>query len=363
MATPTGPQPAKGRGSHIRPPSRFESFHRVDDYEHIADDLEWLGAQMMNPATQLIPDDSKSVVTQNDSPDLGFRYSVNPYRGCEHGCAYCYARPTHEFLGFNAGIDFETKVLYKPAAVEQFRRWLARPAWKPEPVCFSGVTDCYQPAERRLRLTRGCLQVALQAGQPVTIVTKNALILRDLDMLREMSERRIVHVAVSLTTLDEELARSMEPRTSTPWARLRAIVELSQAGVPTRAMIAPIIPGLNDSEIPRLLQAAAGAGAAGASYILLRLPLTVRPVFFEWLQRTRPASLKRIEGLIRSTRDGKLNDSRFGRRMRGAGTVAEQIKKTFRVFSRKYGLDAELPSLDTTNFRPPPEPSGQLRLF
>lgn len=352
---------SKGRGSQAQPPNRFGGLHaeiELEAFEHDEEALE----DLRSVRTEFLPDASKSIVSENDSPDIPFRYSVNPYRGCEHGCTYCYARPTHEYLGLSAGLDFETKVFVKEQAPRLFREWLGRNAWKPEVVHFSGVTDCYQPAERRFRLTRGCLEVALDARQPVTIITKNALVTRDLDLLREMAARNLVSVAISVTSLDAELARVMEPRTSAPAARLRTIRKLTDAGVPVFAMTAPIIPGLNDSEIPALLNAAAEAGACGASYVMLKLPLTVRPVFQEWLQRTQPLKRERIESLIRSVRGGGMNDSTFGRRQRGTGEIAEQIRRTFQVFARRYGLDGPWPPLDTSQFRPP-RASGQMRLF
>lgn len=279
------------------------------------------------------------------------------------GGSYCYARPYHEYLGLNAGLDFETKILVKHDAPRLFREFLASDRWKPEMVAFSGVTDCYQPAERQFRLTRGCLEVAAEARQPVGIVTKNALVVRDLDLLGPMARDGLVVVNVSVTTLDAQLARAMEPRTSIPAARLRAIRELSSAGVPTRVMVAPVIPGLNDSEIPRILEAAAEAGAVSASFVLLRLPLTVEPIFLEWLQRTQPLKKERVEGLIRQTRAGQLNQSTFGTRMRGEGPIAEQIQRVFRVFAKKHGLDGALPKVRCDLFRPPTGKSGQLRLF
>jgi DNA repair photolyase len=260
-------------------------------------------------------------------------------------------------------LDFETKIVVKHDAPRLFREFLARDAWVPEPVMFSGVTDCYQPAERRFRLTRGCLEVALECRQPVGIVTKNALVVRDLDLLRGLAADDLVRVFVSITTLDAALARDMEPRTSIPAARLRAIGMLAEVGVPVGVMVAPIIPGLNDSEIPSILEAAKKAGAATAGYTLLRLPLTVEPVFTEWLERTQPLKAERILGRIRETRGGKLNRSAFGERMAGTGEIAEQIKSLFRLFKHKHGLDAPLPPADCSRFRPPAPSSGQLRLF
>lgn len=352
----------KGRGSHINPPNRFVTTHVEPDFEHLEHDEEYL-EQLGRPRTEYLPDASQSLVSENDSPDIPFRYSVNPYRGCAHGCSYCYARPTHEYLGLNAGLDFESKVFVKHRAPDLFREWLARDAWLPESITFSGVTDCYQPAEREFRLTRGCLEVALEARQPVFIITKNALVTRDLDLLRDLAQWNAVGVALSITSLDQELRRVMEPRTSTPAARLRAVRELSDAGVPTHVMVAPIIPGLNDSEIPAVLEAAKNAGAVSAGYTLLRLPLTVKPVFLEWIQRAYPNQAQKVESLIRSTRGGSLNNSRFRTRMRGEGQMADQIKSTFKVFARRFGLDVKGPPLEACHFRPPRSASGQLRLF
>jgi DNA repair photolyase len=352
----------KGRGSPLEPANRFLAVRAEADYEHFENDEEFFD-ELRTVPTEFLPDTSRSVVSQNNSPDLPFRYSLNPYRGCEHGCAYCYARPTHEYLGLNAGIDFESKIFVKERAPELFREFLARDGWRGEFVMLSGVTDCYQPAERKFRLTRGCLEVALEARQPLAMITKNARIVRDLDLLRELAARRLAQVAISITTLDESLARTMEPRTSRPAARLRAIRELSAAGVPVRAMLAPLIPGLNDHEVPALMQAVREAGARAAEYTMLRLPLAVAPVFRDWLTRTHPTHAARIEGLIRGTRSGKLYSAKFGERMRGTGLIAEQIERTFRVFARKHGLDQPLPELDSSQFVPPADRAGQRRLF
>lgn len=349
-------------GSLIDPPNRFEATRREGDFEQLEWDQEYLQGLTARPV-EYLTDSSRSIVSQNDSPDVPFRYSLNPYRGCQHGCAYCYARPTHEYLGFSAGLDFETKIVVKHDAPELLREFLARPSWQPEVIVFSGVTDCYQPAERQFRLTRRCLEVALECRQPIGIVTKNALVVRDLDLLRPMAEQRLVHVNLSVTTLDADLAREMEPRTSVPAARLRAVRMLAEAGVPTRVLVAPVIPGLNDTEIPAILSAAAAAGAGDAGYVLLRLPLSVEPVFLEWLSRTQPLRAQRVLQHIRHTRGGKLSDSQWGRRMVGQGQIAEQIKKLFRVFARKHGLIGPLPPLNASQFRPPTPGSGQLRLF
>ncbi len=357
------PRPAPhGRGGTARPPNRFEKTVREDDFSAFEGDDEFL-EELRTVPTEFLVDSTQAIISENDSPDIFFRYSLNPYRGCEHGCAYCYARPTHEYLGFNAGIDFESKIVVKDRAPELFRDWLARDRYQPEPIMFSGVTDCYQPAERKFELTRRCLEVASEAGQPVCIVTKNALVVRDLDILSSMAKRNLVHVAISLTSLDPEFTATLEPRTSRPPARLRAMRALSEAGVPVIAMTAPIIPGLNDSEIPKLLEAARDQGASGAAYVLLRLPITVKPVFLDWLQRVCPTKKDRIVHLIQSTRQGKLNSAEFGKRMRGEGLVAEQIRQTFTVFRRKFGLDGPRRELSLEHFRPPVPTSGQLRLF
>jgi DNA repair photolyase len=358
---PNQPAP-KGRGSHANPPDRFGLPLREPDLDHVEHDVEYLQA-LRDVPTEFLSDHARSVVTENDSPDVPFRYSLNPYRGCEHGCPYCYARPSHEYLGLNAGLDFETRVLVKQDAPGLFRDFLARDGWRPEPVVLSGVTDCYQPAERHFRLTRGCLEVAVEARQPVSLITKNALILRDLDLLRTLAADRLVHVSISVTTLDAALARSMEPRASTPAARLRAVKILSGAGVPVRVLVAPIIPGLTDSEIPAVLAAAKEAGATAAGYQLLRLPGAVAPVFREWLGRERPDRLRRIEGGVREVHEGKLNNAAFGKRMSGTGEMAAQIRQLFRLFARRHGLDGDLPPHDCSRFRPPVSRSGQGWLF
>lgn len=363
MATNPSEAPIpRGRGAGIQPANPYLRVTQELDLEHAAHDREYL-QEIERPKTVYLPDSSQSIVAENDSPDISFRYSLNPYRGCSHGCSYCYARPTHEYLGLSAGIDFETKVMVKLAAPRLLRKWLARPAWNPEPIAFSGVTDCYQPAEREFQLTRSCLEVALEARQPVNIVTKNALVLRDLDLLREMARLNLVHVAVSITSLDQQVTRIMEPRTSCPDARLETLRQLSSAGVSTQLMLAPIIPGLNDSEIPRILEAASRAGTQNAANVLLRLPTTVREVFFEWLERSLPNEADKIKGRIRATRGGRTNNAQFGERMCGTGEIAEQIQKTFRVFAARYGLAERLPPLDCSQFKPPRATNGQLSLF
>lgn len=362
---PGNDQPISGqvaRGAAVSPPNRFNVSRAEPDLEQLEFDVDF-HVEQANLKTTFFSDASKSVISENDSPDVPFRYSLNPYRGCEHGCAYCYARPTHEYLGLNAGLDFESKIFVKERAPELFREFLLAPKWKPELVMMSGVTDCYQPVERRYKLTRACLEVGLEFGQPMGVITKNALVARDLDLLTKMAERRLIEVSVSITTLDLELSQSLEPRTSTPEAKLRAIKVLTEAGVPVRVLAAPLIPGLNDSHLASVLEAARTAGAQAASYILLRLPLTVEPVFREWLQRTHPTHQDRIENLIRSTREGALSSGKFGERMRGTGVLADQIRQTFQVFRRKFGFADGLPPLDYCQFDRPKPTKGQLRLF
>lgn len=348
-----------GRSSSVGPGNRFERARTEGDWTDLnQEDVAELFPRSV--PTQFLPDASRSIISHNSSPDVPFNVSLNPYRGCEHGCSYCYARPTHEYLGFGAGLDFETKVLVKHDAAELLRKALAEKSWKPQPISFSGVTDCYQPAERKFRLTRACLEVLLEARHPVTVITKNALILRDVDLLSELARRNLVHAAISVTTLDADLARRMEPRSSTPAARLNAIQHLAEAGVPVVVMDAPLIPGLNDHEIPAVLSAARQAGALSAGYVLLRLPLSVEPVFTEWLRREFPDKADRVLALVRETRAGKSNDSRFRVRMRGSGVYADQIATSFKVFRAKLGFHERPPELDCEQFRPP---DGQGRLF
>lgn len=352
----------KGRGAATNPPNRFLAVRTEPDFEQLDTEDEH-GSVSGQIKTEYFDDDSKSIVSENASPDVPFTYSLNPYRGCAHGCSYCYARPTHEYLGLSAGLDFESKILVKKNAATLFREFLARPKWQPESIALSGVTDPYQPGERDFGVTRKCLEVALTARQPLDIITKNALILRDLDLLKEMADLGIVRVAISVTTLDAGLARTMEPRTSTPKARLKTIQSLSAIGVPVQVMVAPIIPGLNDSEIPSVLAASAAAGAIGAGYVLLRLPFAVKPIFLAWLDQHHPDSRQRIENAIRATRGGELNSSSFGQRMKGNGLMAEQIAQLFRKFSKRSGLAGHLPANRCDLFRPPVPMNGQGRLF
>lgn len=354
-------QEAVGRGAGVRPPNRFEALRLVDEFDQVAHD-ELPPARRAVPTEYLI-DQTRSIIAKNNSPDVPFTYSINPYRGCEHGCAYCYARPTHEHLGMDAGMDFETRILVKRDAAKLLRDELNRPSWRGETIAISGVTDCYQPAERKFQITRQCLEVMHEANQAVGIITKNCLVLRDLDLLTPLAARRLVHVYLSISTLDQELARKLEPRTATPAAKLKAIRQLTAAGVTVGVMVAPIIPGLTDEEIPSILKAAAAAGARTAGKVMLRLPLAVEPIFRDWLARHYPLKQARVEALIRSVRGGELSESQFGQRMTGSGSYAEQIAQTFEVFKKKYALDRGLPAYDHSKFRRVASSTGQMRLF
>jgi DNA repair photolyase len=346
------PSPLRGRGSASNPKNRFEALERVS---------EPMGAdEVSSPATQFLPDHSKSVIVYNDSPDLGFDASVNPYRGCEHGCVYCYARPTHEYLGFSAGLDFETKIVVKADAPRLLRKELSSPKWKPRVLAMSGVTDCYQPVEKRLELTRRCLEVLLEFRNPVTIVTKNYLVTRDIDLLSQLARYQCAAVFISLTTLDEKLSGLMEPRASRPARRLAAIEALARASIPVGFLLAPMIPGLTDSEAPAIAQAAAGAGARFASYVALRLPHGVKELFENWLEQHYPGKKDKILNRVRAVRSGKLNDPRFHSRMKGEGIFAEQMAELFRVACKKAGIHERAPRLSTEQFRRPTE---QLSLF
>jgi DNA repair photolyase len=351
---PQARQPLKGRGAVDNPANRFERLHTVTD---------WTDSEDPAPGTLFFRDASRTILARNDSPDVGFEFSVNPYRGCEHGCIYCYARPTHEYLGFSAGLDFETRIMVKRDAPELLREALRSRRWRPAPIALSGVTDPYQPVERRLRLTRGCLEVLAEFRNPVMIVTKNHLVTRDIDLLEELASHRAAAVAVSVTSLRPELQRVLEPRTATPARRLEAIRVLAAAGVPVRVMVAPVIPGLTDEEMPAILGAAAEAGARTASYIVLRLPHGVKELFSGWLEAHFPDRRRRVLNRIREVRGGQLYDAGFSRRMRGTGVYAEHLRQLFDAARRKHGLQGAGPELSTAAFRRPPSPGSQLRLF
>ena len=354
MDAPDKLVPLRGRGASDNPPNRFDRLVYVRDSD-VPDEEE------IAPKTLLLKDASKSIITYNDSPDVGFDASINPYRGCEHGCIYCYARPYHEYLGFSAGLDFETKILVKEDSPQLLKQELSSPAWKPQLLAISGVTDAYQPVERKLRLTRQCLEVLTEFRNPVCIITKNQLVARDSDLLAELARINAAAVCMSVTSLDPDLARVMEPRTSSPANRLDAIRQLSDSGVPVRVLVAPVIPGLNDHEVPAIIKAAAEAGASHAGYVMLRLPHGVADLFEAWLGEHFPDRKNKVMNKILDVRGGKKYDSRFGTRMRGVGVYAEQVKSMFGIACRRNGLQSSGLELSTASFRRPADP--QLSLF
>ena len=335
-----------GRGAGENPTNRFESIHLepTDEPDPERDP---------GPRTEFLVDASATLINYNDSPDIGFDASINPYRGCEHGCIYCYARPTHEYLGLSAGLDFESRILVKQRAPELLRSELSSRKWKPQVIAMSGVTDCYQPIERRLQLTRRCLSVLAEFRNPVGIVTKNHLVTRDADILQELASFQAAAVYISLTTLDSSLTPKLEPRASLPNHRLSAIETLRAAGIPVGVMIAPVIPGLNDHEIPSLLAAAKTAGALTAGYVPVRLPHGVGPLFENWLTQHFPDRKDNILNRIRALRGGKINDARFGSRMRGEGTAAQNLGALFAVACRRTGLNQSRIELSAAAFRVP----------
>ncbi|HXD46079.1 MAG TPA: PA0069 family radical SAM protein [Pseudolabrys sp.] len=348
----------RGRGAQSNAVGRFEPHARVafDDGWRTLDDLPPFKTIVQADAT-------RKIITRNDSPDIGFDRSINPYRGCEHGCVYCFARPTHAYLGLSPGLDFESKLFVKPEAAELLEKELASPTYQPKVIAIGTNTDPYQPIERKYQVMRRILEVLERAGHPVGIVTKSALVLRDIDILARMAERKLAKVALSVTTLDAELARKMEPRAATPMRRLEALRQLSHAGVPTTVMVAPVIPALNDSEMERILEAAQVAGVKEAGYVLLRLPLEVRDLFREWLMANYPDRYRHVMKLVRDTRDGKDYDSQWGTRMKGTGPYAWMLGRRFEVACERLGLNTARTSLTTQHFRKPKRDDAQLRLF
>jgi DNA repair photolyase len=347
----------KGRGATINPAGRFAATTHdpVDDgwyQESVPDSI----------ATEVRPESARSIISRNDSPDIPFTQSINPYRGCEHGCIYCYARPSHAYLDLSPGIDFETRLLYKADAARLLRAELARPGYRCEPIMLGANTDPYQPIEKRLGVTREILEVLLETRHPVTIITKGTLVLRDLALLQELAAMNMARVTVSLTTLDPELKRTLEPRAASPRARLRVISELARAGVPVSVLAAPLIPAVNDAELEQLLSAAAAAGATRAGYVLLRLPHEVKELFRAWLEQHMPLRAQHVMSLVQQARGGRDNDPRFGMRMRGTGPWADMLRARFELARKRLGLNADRnPELDTTRFRPP-RSHGQLEL-
>lgn len=361
-ASPRSASPPRASSGTHRTPARGAAANPANRFDRISVEFEPEAVVAEGPAgedarpalpTQFFKDHASSIITRNDSPDVGFDASLNPYRGCEHGCAYCYARPYHEYLGFSAGLDFESRIMVKEDAPELLRAALSSPRWQPITLAMSGVTDPYQPVERKLEVTRRCLAVLAELRQPVSIITKNTLVTRDIDLLAALARHDAVRVVLSVTTLDERLGRAMEPRASTPQQRLEAVRRLREAGIPAGVNIAPVIPGLNDHEIPRIVEAAAAAGASFAGWGMLRLPHGVKDIFLDWLDREFPGKKARVLSRIREVRGGRLNDSTWGQRMSGQGIFAEQIDALFRASARRHGLDQPRSHLSPAAFRRP----------
>jgi DNA repair photolyase len=349
-----------GRSASWNPANRFEKLHvDLGDEDVVQIDPTSEEEEKPRRETQFFRDLTKTIIARNDSPDVGFETSLNPYRGCEHGCIYCFARPTHEYLGLSAGLDFESRIMVKENAAKLLEAELSSPKWKPQVLVMSGVTDPYQPVERKLRITRSCLEVLAKFRNPVAMITKNRLVTRDIDVLGELASHNAAAVNVSVTSLDPEIQRVMEPRTSSPSARLEAVAALHAAGIPVGVMVAPIVPGLTDHEVPKIVEACAKAGAQFAGYTIVRLPWAIAPLFEHWLDEHFPEKKEKVLSRIRHIRNGKINDPRWGFRTKGEGIFAEQIRSMFEVACRRYGINGR-PELSTAAFRRPRE---QLNLF
>jgi DNA repair photolyase len=348
----------RGRGAGINPSGRFEPISR-----HVFDD-GWNTLEDLPPfKTDVQVEKPRTIITRNDSPDISFDRSINPYRGCEHGCIYCFARPTHSYMGLSAGLDFESKLFAKPDAPRLLEKELAKPGYQPKTIAIGTNTDPYQPVEKKWRIMREILEVLEAANHPVGIVTKSAMVTRDQDILARMAEKGLARVALSVTTIDAKLARTMEPRASTPTRRLQAIRSLSEAGIPTAVMMGPVIPGINDHEIERILDSAYAMGAREAGYVLLRLPLEVAPLFKDWLLRNYPDRYRHVMSLVRSMRGGKDYDAEWGKRMRGEGPYAWQIGRRFEIAAKRLGMNGQRTKLRTDLFAPPTKYGTQLSLF
>jgi len=363
-ALPTGPVHRRGAG--LNPGNRFEALrlHVLgEELDRQMVERECDDGSLQRVERRVFLDRTQRIINQvARTSDVPFDWTLNPYRGCEHGCIYCFARPYHEYLGFSCGLDFETKLMAKPDAPALLRKELAAPGWRPEPIVMSAITDIYQPIEHKMQIARRCLEVLAECGQPVTTMTKSALVLRDTDLWSRLAAMNAGRVTITLVTLDAELAQKLEPRASTPSGRLRAIRELTSAGVPVSVNIAPIIPGLTDSELPRILEAAAAAGARRAAWVLLRLPHQIKGLFLDWLKRSvHPERAEKVESLIRQARGGKLYEASFNRH-RGRGPIVEQLSRVFDVFTRKHGLNRDMRPLSPAHFKRP-EMGGQLGLF
>lgn len=345
----------QGRGAQFNTHNRFSRDQQVREHPEGIDDWE----QTVAP-TQYLEQQAKSIVNKVDSPDVGMAYSMNPYAGCEHGCIYCYARNVHEYWGYSAGLDFEQKIIVKVNAPSLLRKFLMNPRWQPAPIMLSGNTDCYQPAEQKFRLTRKLLEVCNEFNQPAAILTKNAWLLKDKDLLQEMAHKGIVSAMLSITSMDEDLRRKMEPRTTTTAQKLRVINELSKAGVRMGVMLGPMIPGLNEHEIQRILKAASDAGAQFTAYTFIRLNGAIKLLFHDWLYKNFPDRADKVWHLVEQSHGGKVNDSQFGRRMRGEGSIADLVSQQYRKYGKLYGMNAEEWSLDTSKFC---RPGAQGKLF
>jgi len=345
--------PIKGRGSAVNPKNRFTE-------KEVEYDIDEETGQLNRPKTRLIPDHTSQIISRNNSPDIGFDVSVNPYRGCEHGCVYCYARPSHEFLGMSAGLDFESKIVVKYNAPELLRKELSKASWKPQTLVMSGVTDPYQPIEKKLEVTRGCVQVLAESRHPLVIITKNYLVTRDIDLLSELAEVNAVRVVLSITSLDPAITNTMEPRTTRPQKRLQAVRELSNAGIPVHVNIAPVIPGLTDEEIVPIMEASADAGAKSVSLVNLRLPYGVKDLFIKWLEDHHSNRKEKILNKIKSLKSGKLNRYEFGERFQVDGAYGEQMRQLLNIHAKRLGLNENRGPLNVAAFRRPC--TDQLRL-
>ncbi|WP_295770706.1 PA0069 family radical SAM protein [uncultured Mucilaginibacter sp.] len=346
----------KGRGAQVNTHNKFLQN------KYVAEHIEGLDEPLLlNSKTQIFEENPKQIVSKSNSPDISHMHSINPYQGCEHGCIYCYARNSHEYYGFSAGLDFERKIIVKRNAPELLEAYFNRRRYQPTPIVLSGNTDCYQPLERDLKITRRLLEVFLQYKHPVSIITKNNLILRDLDIVTELAKLNLIHVNISITSLDEQLRQKLEPRTVTSVGRLNAVEKLSQKGVPVRVMTAPIIPGLNSNEVPAIIKAAAKRGAVAAGFTMVRLNGAIAEIFTDWIHKTFPDRADKVLNLIRQTHDGHLNDSEFGRRMSGDGEVAESIQQLYRMACKRYLADRDMPAYDLTLFTP--KTGRQVTLF
>lgn len=348
------PKPIHGRGAADNPRNRF--CDTLLEY-----DVDEVTGRLNHPGTTLIEDRTTQIISRNNSPDIGFNVSVNPYRGCEHGCVYCYARPTHEFLGMSAGLDFESKIVVKYNAAKLLRDELSKPSWKPQTLVMSGVTDPYQPIEKKLRITRECVEVLAECCHPLVIITKNYLVTRDMDLLTKLAEVNAVRVLMSITSLDKTITDTMEPRTSRPQKRLQAVRELSSAGIPVHVNIAPVVPGLTDDEMVPIMEASANAGAQSVSLVNLRLPYGVKDLFDKWLEDHHPNRKEKVLNRLKSLKSGKLNRSEFGERFRVDGPYGEQMMQLLSIHSKRLGLNGQKVALNTKNFRRPQ--TKQLSLF